>query len=433
MPSERTSRQADDVSGAAGRPPKKPQRAQRAAGRPRMDPEQSARLLLIGGVVGVVLLAVGLIAFGWYWTEKRPLGRTVLKIDEYNITYAAMKRRMSYELFRSSTLQQNPTGLATIAYDNLVEELTRVARADTIGVSIDDATFDQKLRSRIGVAADADQRAFQDGLRGQLSATGLNEAEFRRLVLAELLETAIKDKFTAELPPVVLQARVEVISAPTAEQAQAAIDRINAGEAFADIAKEISQETDVATTAGVHDYTPDGSLNESYNDFAFSSEIGVLSSPLPGTTGTTHYVVRVLDRSDQPIREEQRAGLAQTRFDEWLSTAKADIGSSGALVNKWDENSQNEALVEVYTDARATLDEQARQQAEQQRQQAEQQQTAVAVLTTNPAPTTDPAGSTPEPATTPAAESSPAEEATPAASGDSGVTPPSQPVAPSTP
>jgi|CXWL01.1.fsa_nt_gi hypothetical protein len=400
-----------------------------------MDSEQSARLLLIGGVVAIVLLAIGFIAFGWYWTEKRPLGRTVLKVDEYNITYAAMKRRMNYEFFRSSTLQQNPTDLPTIAYDNLVDELIRVARADTLGVTLDDATFDQKLRTRIGVAADADQRAFQDGLRGQINATGLNESEFRRLVLAESLETAIKDKFTAELPPVILQARVEVISAPTIEEAQSSIDRINAGEAFADVAKEVSQETDVATTGGVHDYTPDGSLNAAYNDYAFSGEVGALSAPLPGTTGgTTHYVVRVLDRSDQPIREEQRAALAQTKFDDWLAATKAELGSSGALVNKWDEKAQSEALLDVYTDAQPTLDEQRHQQEEQQAEQQQQQQTAVAALTANPAPpTTEAAPGTPAPETTPAAESSPGLEASPAVSTGDGVTPPSQPVAPSTP
>ena len=56
------------------------------------------------------------------------------------------------------------------------------------------------MRARIGVSADADQRAFQEGLRRQLDATGLQESEYRRLIRAEALGTAITDKFKAELP-----------------------------------------------------------------------------------------------------------------------------------------------------------------------------------------------------------------------------------------
>ena len=44
------------------------------------------------GVALVLLLALGFVAFGWYWTEKRPLGRTVLQVDQYKVSYAGMKR-----------------------------------------------------------------------------------------------------------------------------------------------------------------------------------------------------------------------------------------------------------------------------------------------------------------------------------------------------
>jgi len=443
MASEGKSRKAQQPEGNVRPSPRSQAKPRHGTGPLHLDSEQSARLLLIGGVVLVVALALGFVAFGWYWTEKRPLGRTVLQVDEYKVSYAAMKRRMNYELFINTSLQRDPSPLPAVAYDNLVDELTKVTRADALGVSFDDKTFDEKLRSRIGVSPDADQRAFQDALRNQLDVTGLTETEYRRLILADSLETAIKDKFTAELPANILQAKVEVISAPTQEDAQQSIDRINAGEAFADVAKSISQETDVQTTGGAHEYTPDGSFNSSYNDFAFSAALGQLSTPLPAVSGaSTHYVVRVIDRSDQPVREDQKPGLAQTRYDEWLTATKEELQSTGALVNKWDDNDQQEALADVYQDALPRLIQQDQQRQQQQQQQQIAQLTAVAQLTASPAAETPaaaesgtpPAAESPVPAEgTPLIESTPVAESTPAADSGNGVTPPSQPVAPGQP
>jgi hypothetical protein len=420
MASERKSRRAQQPSQARKAAAGGARKAARGAARGRqgggllgLDSEQSARLLLIGGVGLLVVLALGFVAFGWYWTEKRPLGRTVLQVDQYKVTFAAMKRRMNYELFINASLQSDPTNLPTVAYDNLLAELVKVARAGTLGVGLDEGTFDEKLRSRIGIPTGTDQRTYQDALRRQLDATGLTEYEYKRLVLADALETAIKEKFTAELPATVLQARIEVISAPTLEDAQKSIERINAGEAFADVAKSISQETDVQTTGGLHEYTPDGNFNPAYNDYAFSAEIGKLSDPLPAATGSgTNYIVRVLDRSEQPVLENQKSGMAQTKYDDWLVSTEGELESSGALVNRWDETAKMDALTAVYNAALPRLRQQAQQRQEQLQEQQNAQATAAALTTASPA------DGTPAPMETAAADvTAPAEAATPAADG----------------
>ena len=168
---------------------------------------------------------------------------------------------------------------------------------------------DDKLRTKIGVAASADQRTFADGLREGLDTTGLTESELRQLVRTDAITSSIKTKYTAEVPTVLLQSKVEVIATQTeADAKQQAIDRINAGEDFATVAKAVSKETDVQTTGGLHDYGPQGSFNSAYDDYAFSGEIGKLSAPLSsGGTNAAFYVVRVIDRSDQPVQDEPKS------------------------------------------------------------------------------------------------------------------------------
>jgi hypothetical protein len=378
----------------------------KAASRPapkKHDPEQSARVLLIGGVVALLVVVVGLIAFGYYWTEVRPERRTVLQVDDEKVSLAAMKRRMEYELFQSVTLQQDPTTLADVAYENLVAELIRVSRAESAGVTVDDAAFDKALRARIGVAEEGDQRAFQDALRRQLDATGLSESEYRRLVRAEALQTALTDKFKAELPANLEMAKIEVISAPSQEEAQAAIDRINAGEPFADVAKDISLETNVEETGGVHDFEAEGSFNIAYDGYVFTAPVGQLSGPLAaGGNATNVYVVRVIERSEQPVREDQKASLAADRANEWLRNTLAEMESAGAISSAFDDDDRLDAVVAVYGGAQERIiqDQIAQQEA------AAVQQTAIAQLTSSPA--------TPGPST-PAAEGTPAADTTPAA------------------
>jgi hypothetical protein len=392
---------------------KKAQASARSKSHGRFDSEQTARFMLIGGIGLIVLVALAFIGFGYYWTEIRPEHRTVLQVDAEKISLAAMKRRMNYELFKNVSFQQNPSELANTAYGNLVDELVIVNRADDAGASVDDATFDKTLRSRIGVAEEADQRAFQDGLRRQLDSTGLKEAEYRRMIRSEALATALTDKFKAELPLAVTQARIEVISAPSLDVAQQAIARINAGEAFADVAKALSNDPNVATTGGVQGYEAKGGFNSVYDDFVFSTEVGKLSDPISaGENALNYYVVRVIDRSEQPVREDQKTNLANDKYQEWLTNTKEEMSSSGAISDHFSEQNRTDAIVAVYGDAA----DQIRQNQIAQQEAQNQQATAIAQLTAQPA-------ATPAPAPT-----SSSAESTPAAGA---VTPPAQPPAPS--
>jgi parvulin-like peptidyl-prolyl isomerase len=416
MAGEKKSRQTDTAKAAPSR--RSTQHARR--GRFNMDSEQTARFLIIGSVVGIVLIALGFVAFGWYWTELRPEGRTVLQVDEQKVSYRAMKRRMGYELVQNATLQQSAGALPAFSYNALLDELTIVSRADEQGVLVDQAKFDEALRNRIGVAPDADQRTFQDRLRTQLDFTGLNESEYRRLILADVTETALKDKFEAELPATIPQARVEVVNAESQEQAEAAITRINAGEPFADVAKELSIDPTAQDTGGLSEFGIKSGFPDPIQEYVFSAPVGQLSGPLGQEVGENRYVVRVVERTDRPLEEDQKPTLAQEKYDEWLRTTKDEMLASGATKNKFDEEDQAEAL----TDMSGRIRDLQNQAIEDQIAQL----TVTAQLTQNPAPTAPPVVATPAP---PGAESTPA--ASPQADSGGGVTPPSQPVAPSTP
>jgi parvulin-like peptidyl-prolyl isomerase len=309
-----------------------------------MDSEQSARLLLIGAAVAVVAIAVGFVAFGWYWTEYRPRFRTVLEVEGQKVSFEAMQRRIEYEYFSNIALQSDPGVLPTVAYSNLVEEKLLLARAGELGVTAEDAEVETKLRQRVGVAADASNEDFGERYRDVLDVSGLTDGEYRNIAVSEVLKEKVLTKFTLETANSLEQAQLDVILTASESDAQAAIARINSGEAWDAVAKDVSLESDVQVTGGRKGYTPSGGFIPAYDDYAFTGAVGAVSAPLRASD-TEWYVVRIVDRSLQPLTEEQKNDVARTKYDEWV----VGLRETASIIDNWttDTEAQIEALTPI--------------------------------------------------------------------------------------
>ncbi|MHB8514192.1 MAG: peptidylprolyl isomerase [Dehalococcoidia bacterium] len=314
-----------------------------------LDSERSSRLLLYGGVLFVLLLAGGFIAFGYYNSVIKPRHRTVLGADGINISYLAMKRRMAYDLQQNPSYLQSQAALTSLpqaAYQELLDEIILVTRGPSDqGIQISPADFDLQLRTKIGVTKASSIEQFAAAFRGALQQSGLHEDEYRRMVLADMIKSRLRAKFTKELPAAVPQAKVEVIQVATKAAADAALFRVKAGQDWATVAKEVSTEPTRATTGGVHDYLPEGDMNPAYSGFAFSAAVGQISDVITAGTSTapTYYVVRVLDRADKPLTDQEKPSAVNRRYNTWLSDMQAKM----VITNHWDQTSQGTALVSV--------------------------------------------------------------------------------------
>jgi hypothetical protein len=413
---------------------KKPVRRENQSGGLRgkfsLDSEQSARLLIVGAVALVIVIGAGFLVFGYWYSVVRPRNRTVLQVADQTVSYSAMKRRMAYEFLRNTTYQsqQGFQQLPEAAYQSLLNELTEITQAGPkLGLSVDQSEAGEKLRARLSLPSNADQRQFADALRGALEKSGLTESEYRSIVNAETFNTKILDKFTADVPATVPQAKLAVISMQTEAAAKQAIGRIEAGEDFSDVAKTASTELDVATTGGVKDYAPKESLNIVFRDFAFSAAIGSVSGPLTSTAPITspadvvlYYVVKVLDRAEQPPNDTQKGEIASERLPDWLKSTQDELKANGALKRDWDQKSQTDALIAISSGVGAKLAAQKQQQQQDDQRKQDVRQTVIAQLT-----------SSPRAAGTPAAETTPVPGATPSDQGlSASPAAPSQPVPP---
>ena len=257
---------------------------------------------------------------------------------------------MRYEADQHPEFRQSVQTLVQVLPDSvtqtLLNEITLVSRAPSdLGVTVDDSEADAALHVKIGVAADADQRRFADALRAALKKSGLHESEYRRMVLADTIKTKVQQKFQAEVPATVQQAKVDVIAASTTDAANAASARVKNGEDWATVAKDVSTDPSAKTDGGIKDYQPQGGFLPAYDGYAFSAPVGQISEPLQYSTtqGTAYFVVRVEDRADKPVTDAQKTTVATKRYNEWLS----DMQSQMVVTKDFDDQSKSDAALWV--------------------------------------------------------------------------------------
>jgi parvulin-like peptidyl-prolyl isomerase len=353
--SQRERRAKQPAARAKQPPPKGPLRAARRGhhGPLGLDSEQSARLLLFGVTAAVLIAAAAFIAIGYYISVIQPRGRTVLQVDDVKISYSAMKRRVAYEYYTNPSYQ-NPQSVyivSTVAYTNLIDELLLVNRAEgELGLTIDQAAIDEQERSKVGVGPDADEATYSERYRSALAASRLHDNEYQRLIRAEVIEAKAREKLREQTPASVPQVKLEVIVNTDLEIARRALERVRAGEDWKLVATELSLEGDAATTGGLKDYNYEGRLPDVYSAFAFSAAIGDISEPLQDPTRQgAYYVVRVVDRSDQPLTDEQKPEFEAQQYSDWLEATRAKL----VIVDKWstDEEAQTSATQPLVEDA----------------------------------------------------------------------------------
>ena len=153
-------------------------------------------------------------------------------------------------------------------------------------------------------------------------STFLSPAEFRSLVqeptaLREILRRA----FYSEAPTSSEQVRARHILVDTEEDANIVIERLTAGEDFADLASELSKDTSNKEKGGELGWFPRGIMVKQFEEIAFSLPAGQTSDPV-----RTPFGFHVIKVEEGPIKRAlDPALLEQTRarhFDDWLNSQK---------------------------------------------------------------------------------------------------------------
>jgi peptidyl-prolyl cis-trans isomerase D len=283
-----------------------------------VDPESRNRTLLIGGIVAIVVVALVLIAVGYYVDRIAPRGETVIVVGEREFSYAYLEDRFNAAIADGRLdLNNMAYSIAVTVSDIQNEELTRLI-AEEEGITLSEEELEAGMREDTGVFPESPRESFAQALRDRLQLLGISLDRYEEFIEADLLETKITNQYAAGLPQEMEQVELDLIRVDTDAEAATARQRIVDGEDFGEVAAEVSQDQS-ANEGGALGWTPPDLLVQPLREPVFALEVGVLSEVIETEDG--FFIVRVNGKEVRPVDEATASNLARTYFAERLEAA----------------------------------------------------------------------------------------------------------------
>jgi hypothetical protein len=151
---------------------------------------------------------------------------------------------------------------------------------------------------------------------------GFTESDLRQIIEAAVLREKVQTAIGDEIPTQVEQVHARHILLATQAEAQAALDRLNNGEDFATLAKELSIDTTTKDAGGDLGWFPRGVMLPEFDAAAFSLPVGQISGIIQTQDG--YHIILVLEH--QTSRELTGDALTQARnkaIDDWFTAQRA--------------------------------------------------------------------------------------------------------------
>ena len=293
------------------------------------DAERWTRLLIIGGVVAVIALAIGIIGFGWYWTQVRPLGKTVLRVGDTKISLGHLEGRVRLSLEENTFFQQSESllrALPEITLGELEQEAKLLEAAHELNnTTVTEEELDAEILERGGSGEGA---VLVEELNRLVKESRLSKDEYLQMVRAKLLEEKVRNYFTFLAPKQEAQVRARLIYLTDEKKAEDTLARLKAGEEFAAVARDASEDSASAEKGGELDWLPRGAradIPEEAENFLFKdAALGQHSEVISGPGGA--YIVQLLERNqNRELTEQQRPLVVERLLREWLKSLDAKL------------------------------------------------------------------------------------------------------------
>lgn len=356
--------------------------------RRRRDEEQNRRVILALLALGVVLVA--LIGAGVIQELVVKPRQPIAVVNNVRIPTNEYQKRVLFSWFQAGTQLTDPEGTSVRVLDQMIEEQLIREQAQQRGITVSPDEVTETLEQFFGyqrftptpaptpspeptptpggpptatplptatpVTYEAYQQALKDFLTRAQSASGLTEAELRRLIEVDLLRNKLYEAISADVAATEEQVRarhilVRIIDpAPTPtpvpagqptptpdpaatptpaprDEAQALArivevqQRLAAGEDFAALAKEYSDDTGSAEEGGDLGWFGRGMMVREFEEAAFALQPGQVSEPVKTVFG--YHLIKLEERDPaRPVEEYVLLQRKYEAFNNWLTQLK---------------------------------------------------------------------------------------------------------------
>ena len=288
--------------------------AGRTPGSKAVDRDRKGRrtAFIVAAVVVVLILAIVFVSL---YLIAAPFRRTIIKVDDITIN-------MDYFLMRTRLAGAE----SMVMLEQLTNEQLIKIEAPRYVAEVSPEDIDQELRRRArGESETISESEFKEWYRQLLNEIGLSDSEYKEIVATALLASRLGEYLAERVPTVAEQIHFYAILLKTYEDAEEIRARWEAGEDFADLAREVSLDEQSKEKGGDLGWLPRGILAPGLDQRAFNLIIGDVSEPLayasdPASPEIFYYLLMVSEKAEaREIDENPLQILKAKALDDWLS------------------------------------------------------------------------------------------------------------------
>jgi parvulin-like peptidyl-prolyl isomerase len=182
-------------------------------------------------------------------------------------------------------------------------------------------------------AYEVDYAQFLDSL----SDYGISEADFYTYIEAQLLEEKVREQFEPEIERAAEHVLIQHILVFDEEIAQEALEQLESGDAWDDIALEYSEDQSSRESSGDLGWKTQEDLVRILGQMglvAFSTPVNEVIGPIESQYGW--HLLRVVDRQDREISDAAYQEAVDNAFEGWIDdlTTEAEI----IVVDDWQDH-----------------------------------------------------------------------------------------------
>jgi parvulin-like peptidyl-prolyl isomerase len=344
----------------------------------RWNRERRVNRVLIGGVVGVIALAILVLAFGYLRENVLRASETAAVVNGETITLAQILERVKpraaaldqqARFYQAQGLAQASTqvslqrsGLPDQVLDTMIEEKLVAAELARRGLTVTDAEVEEGLRKEIAEqeamtrpspsptaapAADASPGPtntptagpaptstavptlaadeFDTAYQTFLQRANLTDAAYRELKRAELARDRLREDIGKSVQRTEEMVHARHILVDNQDSLQQVQQKLAEGVPFDQVAKELSTDRGSRDKGGDLGWFPRGQMNAPFEAAAFTQPIGEIGQPVQSPNG--HHIIQVLERdANHELTAEQIEGKAATGYQAWYSGVRNGEG-----------------------------------------------------------------------------------------------------------
>ncbi len=270
----------------------------------------------------VIILMAATVGIFYYQNNVAPFRRTIITVDDTTID-------MGYFIKRARISGVAPITLLTALTD---EQLIKLGAPQYVEeVSPED--IDEALRMVAqGESETISESEFKEWYRQQLNEIGLSDSEYREIVGTSLVTARLHTYLVERMPTIAEQIHLNAITLETYEDAQKVRIRWEAGEDFANLARETSLDEESKQNGGDLGWFPRGVLPIGLEYEAFNLGTDNVSEPVPYDSSEpslnpgqpaqpkiVYYLFMISEKADaRQVDDIYLPVLGETALEGWL-------------------------------------------------------------------------------------------------------------------